>query len=146
MIQLYIGDFMLKHLELYFIIFLFYSFLGWTIEVFLKFIKYNRFVNRGFLIGPYLPIYGFGATFITFLLQKYSDDIIALFVFSMIICTILEYFTSFLMEKIFCARWWDYSNEKFNINGRVCLRNMIAFGILGILMMKYINPIKNMFY
>jgi len=66
---------------------------------------------------------------ITILLQKYSNDPIALFALGMIICAILEYFISYLLEKIFKARWWDYSTKKFNINGRVCLETMIPFGL-----------------
>jgi uncharacterized membrane protein len=121
-------------------LFISYSFLGWCIEVILKFIQYKRFINRGFLIGPWLPIYGWGALLITILLQKYSNDPIALFALGMIICAILEYFTSYLLEKIFKARWWDYSTKKFNINGRVCLETMIPFGLCGLLIIYYTNP------
>jgi uncharacterized membrane protein len=109
-------------------------------EVLGKLIQYKRFINRGFLIGPYCPIYGTGAILITFLLQKYTNDIVILFCMAILICGILEYITSFLMEKIFKARWWDYSNRKFNINGRVCLYTIIPFGILGCLIMYVLNP------
>ena len=132
---------MVETIQFYFLMFIVYAFLGWCVEVFLKFIDYKRFINRGFLIGPYLPIYGFGALFITLLLQKYINDLIVLFAFSTIICSTLEYFTSFIMEKTFCTRWWDYSKRKFNLNGRICLVNMILFGLLGILIIKFINPI-----
>lgn len=109
-------------------------------EVILSFIKSKKFINRGFLIGPYCPIYGCGALLITFLLRKYSDDIVALFCLGMILSALLEYYTSFLLEKIFKARWWDYSTRKYNINGRICLNTMIPFGILGVIMMKIIHP------
>ena len=131
---------MLYNLQSYFLLFILYSFIGWCIEVVVKLYEYKRFINRGFLIGPYLPIYGFGALLITFLLDKYKNDLIVLFIFSILICSILEYFTSFFMEKIFHARWWDYSKKKFNINGRIYLGTMIPFGILGIIMIKFINP------
>ena len=117
-----------------------YSIFGWLLEVFGKFIEKHKFVDRGFLIGPYCPIYGYGALSMTFLLNKYNDDILVLFVMSMFICSLLEYLTSYFMEKIFNARWWDYSNYKININGRVCLTNTIIFGFLGILVIKVINP------
>ena len=137
---------MIEALQSFFITFISYAFIGWLFEVIIIFIEFRKLVNRGFLIGPYLPIYGFGAQFITILLQKYSNDIIVLFVFSMLICSILEYFTSYIMEKVFRARWWDYSDRKFNINGRICLRNMIAFGVLGVIIIKFINPLINNFY
>lgn len=126
--------------QTYFLLFIFYSVLGWIMEVILVGIKSKKFVDRGFLVGPYCPIYGCGALFITILLQNYSDNIFILFVLGMIICALLEYITGFLLEKIFKARWWDYSTKKFNINGRVCLNTMIPFGLLGVVIMKIINP------
>lgn len=131
---------MLYTLELYFLLFLSYAVLGWCMEVVVKFIQYKRFINRGFLIGPYCPIYGWGGILITLLLNKYIEDPLALFVFGIIICSILEYITSLVMEKIFHARWWDYSSKKFNINGRICLSTMIPFGLLGLLIMYILNP------
>ena len=109
-------------------------------EVIGKLIEKRKFVNRGFLIGPYCPIYGHGAILITILLQKYIDDPIALFIMGVVVCSILEYLTSYFMEKIFHARWWDYSRYKFNINGRICLRTMIPFGLLGLFIMYVSNP------
>lgn len=131
---------MFHTIEIYFLLFMTYAFLGWGMEVCCKFIQYKRFINRGFLIGPYCPIYGWGALLITLLLQKYSNDPVALFILGMVICSFLEYFTSYIMEKIFHARWWDYSTKKFNINGRICLDTMIPFGILGVLIVYFINP------
>ena len=109
-------------------------------EVALKLIESRKFVNRGFLIGPYCPIYGYGAILITFLLKKYVEDSLTLFVMAILVCGILEYITSYFMEKIFKARWWDYSKNKFNINGRVCLETIIPFGLLGLLIMYVTNP------
>ena len=126
--------------QIYFLLFISYSILGWLMEVTVKYFQFRRFINRGFLIGPHCPIYGWGAILITLLLKKYIDDPIALFALGMMLCAILEYFASYLLEKTFKARWWDYSNQKFNINGRICLKTMIVFGLLGILMMKIINP------
>lgn len=130
----------MHNVEIYFLLFLSYAFLGWVVEVINEMITTGKTVNRGFLIGPYLPIYGFGGLFITLLLQKYSNDPIVLFLLSIIICSVLEYYTSYFMEKIFNARWWDYTNRKFNINGRICLETMIPFGLLGMLMIYVINP------
>lgn len=104
-------------------------------------IKEKKFIhNRGFLIGPYCPIYGYGAMYMFFFLDKYHDDLIVLFVMSVIGTSLLEYLTSYFMEKIFNARWWDYSNCHFNLEGRICLRNSLAFGVLGVLFTYVINP------
>lgn len=118
-----------------------YSVLGWIMEVTCKSFEAKKFINRGFLIGPYCPIYGWGAIFITILLHRYTDDWIILFFMSMITCGILEYITSYVMEKLFHARWWDYSKRKYNINGRICLETLVPFGVLGLAIMYITNPI-----
>ena len=109
-------------------------------EVGCKLVELKKFINRGFLIGPYCPIYGWGCILIILLLNKYTDDPLVLFIMAIVICSILEYFTSYFMEKLFKARWWDYSRRKFNINGRICLETMIPFGLLGCLIMYFVNP------
>lgn len=129
--------------KIYFLLFIIYSFLGWIIEVIDIYYEQKKLLNRGFLIGPICPIYGVGCLLMIFLLQKYMDEPIALFVLSIVICSILEYMTSLILEKIFKVRWWDYSNKKFNINGRICLETMLPFGIMGTLMCYYINPFFN---
>lgn len=125
----------------YFLLFMIYSCAGWLLEVTCKLIEYKRFINRGFLIGPYCPIYGWGAVAITFLLYRYSYDPLILFFMTIFTCSILEYATSWVMEKIFKARWWDYSKRKFNIDGRVCLGTMIPFGIFGMILTYVTNPL-----
>lgn len=100
----------------------------------------RKLVDRGFLIGPYCPIYGFGALSIILLLKRYMKEYAIFFVMSIVICSLLEYITSYFMEKIFKARWWDYSNKRFNINGRICLTNSIAFGIIATVIMYLLNP------
>ena len=127
-------------IEYLFLIFIVYSFLGWILEVTCKSIENKRFINRGFLIGPWCPIYGWGCILIVFLLARFSNNFFALFCMSIIICSILEYFTSYIMEKVFKARWWDYSRYKYNINGRICLETMVPFGILGSLVVYYLHP------
>ena len=125
----------------YILLFLFYSIIGWLMEVVVSLIIRHRFINRGFLIGPYCPIYGVGGTLITIFLSKYKDDLIVFFIMTMVLCTILEYITSYIMEKIFHARWWDYSDKKFNLNGRVCLQTCLGFGIVGCVIMYFGNPL-----
>ena len=131
---------MITQIETYLSLFYIYSFAGWLMETVGISLREKKLVDRGFLIGPYCPIYGTGVVLITLLLKKYSDDVLATFVMSIIICGILEYLTSYFMEKIFKARWWDYSDRKFNINGRVCLQNLILFGILGTTIVFLVNP------
>ena len=126
----------------YFLLFFIYSVFGYILECAYCTIRNKRIIlNRGFLVGPYVPIYGFGALAITYFLNEYLKDPIVLFIMACFIATLLEYITSVIMEFIFKARWWDYSKEKFNINGRVCLLNTVLFGIGGLVIMYLINPL-----
>lgn len=131
---------MFNSLCFYFLLFLIYSFIGWLMEIVFTYFKDRTLVNRGFLMGPYCPIYGTGCILIIFLLKRYLNDVIALFIMAMVVCSILEYVTSYAMEKLFKARWWDYSDRKFNINGRICLETMVPFGMLGCVLMYVLNP------
>ena len=131
------GDYMFYT---YFLLFIIYSVIGWILEIVFSLFELKKIVNRGFLIGPYCPIYGAGCLLLILLLSDYADNTLVLFALAIIICSILEYVTSWLMEKIFKLRWWDYSNMKFNINGRICLETMIPFGIIGVVVVKYVNP------
>ena len=124
----------------YFLLFMIYSFFGWVMEMIVCSIYDKKVVNRGFLIGPYCPIYGCGCILIISLLFKYRSDPITLVIMAILICGLLEYFTSYIMEKLFKARWWDYSNKRFNINGRICLETLVAFGGLALLLTYIINP------
>lgn len=126
-------------LKVLFLLFIIYSVTGWIIEVIATYPDTKCFVNRGFLIGPYCPIYGNCAIAMILLLHNIKDSIL-LFILSIIICSVGEYVTSYLMEKIFHARWWDYTKNKFNLNGRICLVNSLAFGVLGFLLIKFVNP------
>ncbi len=125
----------------YFLLFFIYSMIGWFAElVGCTCYEKKLVLNRGFLIGPYCPIYGTAAILMIFFLKKYLNDPLALFIMAVIISMILEYVTSYIMEKLFHARWWDYSEKKFNLNGRVCLYNGILFGLLGLFLMYILNP------
>lgn len=124
----------------YFLTFLVYSIIGWCVEVILTLVREKKFVDRGFLLGPYCPIYGYGMLLIIFLLRNYTGEPLVLFVLSMVVCLILEYFTSYFMELLFKARWWDYSNKKYNINGRICLEYGVLFGAGGCLIMYVVHP------
>ncbi|MGI5959648.1 MAG: putative ABC transporter permease [Massiliimalia sp.] len=124
-----------------FLWFLIYSFLGWFYESTLCSITGKKLVNRGFLSGPICPVYGFGALIVIFSLQDIVDEsILSLFLSSAVLTTVLEYLTSWGMEKLFHARWWDYSQRKFNLNGRVCLEGALVFALLSVLLLKGIHP------
>ena len=131
---------MIYNVEIYFMLFIIYSVLGWIMECTLGVIEKHKFVNRGFLIGPYCPIYGVGVVSVSLLLSRFSNNIILLFILSTVICGTLEYFTSYIMEKLFNARWWDYSKRKFNINGRVCLETLLPFGFISSFIICVANP------
>ena len=92
-------------------------------------------------MGPWCPIYGFGAVFISLLLSRHVEDPLAVFGLAILICGILEYSASYMLEKIFHARWWDYSTKKFNLNGRVCADTLLPFGLLGLLLVYAITPV-----
>lgn len=125
----------------YILLFFAYAFIGWCLEVTCKIIEFRRFVNRGFLIGPICPIYGWGVLGILLINHNSGNDVLSVFLKSMMVCSILEYFTSWFMEVFFKARWWDYSRRKFNLNGRICLETMIPFGLLGVFVVYILNPI-----
>lgn len=131
----------LENIEIYIFIFFLYSFAGWFMESVGGILNVKKFINRGFLIGPYCPVYGCGVVLITLLLNKYKSDIGLVFILSILICGTLEYFTSYFMEKLFNARWWDYHNRKFNINGRICLETLLPFGFGGTIILCFLNPI-----
>lgn len=116
------------------------SMLGWLMEVTVKAIQFRRFINRGFLIGPYCPIYGFGVMLMTALLAPMMDSPLSVFIQAMVLCGALEYLTSWAMEKLFHARWWDYSHKRYNLRGRVCADNLLAFGLLGLGMIYGVDP------
>lgn len=109
-------------------------------EVIIVSSKKRKITARGFLIGPWCPIYGFWSLFIILLLKKYYNDPVFLFTMSFLIGTFLEYMTSYIMEKLFHARWWNYSDHKFQINGRVSLTTSLGFGILGLILIYILNP------
>ena len=130
----------MKLVDIY-LLFWFSSILGWIMEEIVCSIGERKIINRGFLIGPYCPIYGVGAVLI--LLLKGITNYYLIFILSLLLCSAIEYLVSFIMELVFKVRWWDYSDEPFNINGRICLKNAIAFGILGVLLIGYILPLFN---
>ena len=126
------------------LLFFLYSFLGWCIEVTLKYFQYHRFINRGFLTGPICPIYGTGAVLITVavqLLTPFEKGYGTTFAISFLLCGAVEYFTSWYLEKRFHARWWDYRQKPMNLHGRIWIGNLVLFGLGGVLIVHLFNPI-----
>ena len=119
--------------------FFIYSVLGWVCEVVYCSVPKKHFVNRGFLFGPYLPIYGFGATFVIVLLEPFYDSWPMVMILSAVITSVLEYITSFLLEKIFKVKLWDYSTYPLNLNGRICALNSTLFALLSLFIIYVIN-------
>lgn len=132
------------------LIFFLFSFIGWLCEViYVGFIFEHRFINRGFLFGPICPIYGVTGVIMLFFPEKLQHSVILLFFSGVIICTAVEYISSFLLEKLFHTTWWDYSNKqiqfgsttiKLNLNGRICLQNSLLFGVMTVIGIKFVFP------
>ena len=126
------------------LIFFAFSIVGWCIEVTLKYFEFGRFINRGFLTGPWLPIYGSGAVLCTVGVQGLApleSGYGTTFVICFVLCGVLEYMTSFVMEKRFHARWWDYSKKPMNLHGRVWIGNLVLFGLGGVLIVHVFDPL-----
>lgn len=125
------------------IFFYIYCFFGWCIESTIVSVEDKRLVNRGFLNGPFLPIYGFGAIIVLFITLPFKKNIIEVYFLGMIGATILEYFTGCLMEAIFKIKYWDYSYYKIQYKGRICLVSSLFWGVLSVLLTYFIHkPIE----
>lgn len=118
-------------LSSYILLFFIFSFIGWAYEVLLYLIKEGRFVNRGTMYGPWLPIYGTGGVAILFLLQKFRKKPLLMFLSSFVLCGIIEYFGGWMLYHFNNARYWDYTDYFLNINGFICLESLLIFGIGG---------------
>ena len=137
----------------YFIYFYLYSFGGWFFESCYCSLRPKKWINRGFLRGPFCPIYGVGALTILICLlpfrsmtdNDYVNELL-IFVVGMIVCDIVEYFTSFVMEKAFNARWWDYSQQPFNLHGRICLTHTLYWGTASCLFLYVLHPLIDVYF
>lgn len=122
------------------LLFFFYCLCGWIWESCYVSVRQGHWVNRGFLHGPLLPIYGSGAIIILLATIPVAEDLRLVWLFGMLAATVLEYVTGAAMERIFKVRYWDYSNQRFNLNGHICLTSSIAWGFFSILMVRFIHP------
>lgn len=123
------------------LMFFVYAFMGWCAEVAFAACKTGKFVNRGFLNGPVCPIYGFGLVAVILALTPLEDRLFLLFIASMAVTTVLELITGWVLEKAFHMKWWDYSGEKFNIGGYVCLEFSILWGFAAMFVLKIVHPL-----
>ena len=121
-------------------IFFVYAFLGWCTEVSYAALVTGKFVNRGFLNGPVCPVYGFGAVIVLAALTPLADNLLLLFLGSMALNSALEWLTGLVLEKLFHQRWWDYSDQPFNLSGYICLRFSIAWGFACLFVVKLLHP------
>lgn len=117
-----------------------YSFIGWVVEVLFVFTTSQKLENRGFLTGPFLPIYGTGAVLLLVLVLPFVKNPFLVFVASVVITSALEFLTHLALDKIFHIKLWDYSNKPFNLHGRICLQNSLLFGVLGLLLIYVLQP------
>ncbi len=122
-------------------IFFVYSFIGWCGEAAMAAVRRHKFVNRGFVSGPLCPVYGAGAAAVAVFLPELHDRLFFLFLGGMIVTTFVEYLTGRLLELIFHRKWWDYSDEKFNLDGYVCLKNSAIWGLCSVLMICFFDPL-----
>ena len=125
----------------FFLLFVSCSFIGWILECLLLLYQEKRLINRGFLTGPMIPLYGVGAVSIVYLLGSFKSSPIMLFFTATILSAVIEYLTSVILEKVFHTRWWDYSNEKYNINGRLNIVTLVAFGFFGLVLIYGYYPL-----
>lgn len=133
--------------SIYYIIswFFVYSFLGWLWETVYVSIKEKKFVNRGFINGPLCTIYGMGAVSIYLILKPFDDNLVVLYIGGVVVATILECITGWLMEKIFHTRWWDYSHKKYNFQGYISLWTSLGWGVFTVVLFKVLQPAVSWF-
>ena len=131
------------HLTQWVLFFFIYSFIGWVWGCCFVSVRKRRWVNRGFMYGPMLPIYGFGALAVLISTIRVRDSIPLIFLFGMVGATLLEYVTGAVMERLFNVKYWDYSNQKFNLNGYICLTSSLGWGLFSVLLVKFVHvPIE----
>ncbi len=122
------------------LLFFIYAFCGWCCEVIFAVLRSGKFVNRGFLNGPVCPIYGFGVVTVILLLTPLQDHLAVLFLGSMLLTTVLEFLTGWVLERVFHLKWWDYSENRFNLKGYVCLEFSIIWGLAATFVMRVVQP------
>lgn len=136
-------NFNILHFDLYNLLFYFlvYSFLGWCVEVLYAYKNQKKFVNRGFLYGPLCPIYGSCIVLLILLFDNFRNNILTLFILATILTSVIEYLTAIFLEKLFDRKWWDYTDDPFNLHGRICLNFSLIWGAASVGVILIIHPI-----
>jgi uncharacterized membrane protein len=139
--------------DYYVLLFFLLAFIGWLWEVVLFYVTAHAFINRGVYRGPYLPIYGVGGLLLYFLfhipgkfISRLRKNPLWVFLLSLFICSVLEYMTSYFLEKMWGIRWWDYSSHFMNLNGRICLLGAVVFGLAGTALICLLMPCYDKVY
>lgn len=122
------------------LLFFIYAFIGWILETCYAMYNFGYFVKRGFLYGPLCPIYGYGAVILIAFMGKYKDNSFKLFIYSMVVFSVFEYVAGYALDALFSAKWWDYTNDFFNLNGRISIFYSFVWGIFAILFVNHIHP------
>lgn len=131
----------MRQLYIYLMFLIIYSFLGYIYEVFYQRIIFKKWVNPGFLHGPYFIVRGLFSLIVIYLLNGYYNDPLVIFVFGCIISSLFEYYTSYLLERVFKCKFWDYSGYKYNVNGRININKNILDGLLAFVIIYCLNPL-----
>lgn len=130
----------------YILLFFFYSFGGWCLESTYCSIGEKKLINRGFLTGPLCPIYGAAAIVLVLLVYPFRETPLVVFVLGIVVCNIVEFSTSIIMEKLFAKRWWDYTYEFCNLNGRISLKHSLHWGVVSVVFVLMIHPaVENLY-
>lgn len=136
----------IPYFDYYTLLFFLLAFIGWLWEVALFYFTDHAFINRGVYRGPYLPIYGVGGLLLCLFLRRLKERPVMVFLISMVICSVLEFFTSYFLEKRWGIRWWDYSGHFLNLQGRICLLGAVTFGLGGTLLICLLLPFYERWY
>lgn len=132
--------------DYYVLLFFALAFIGWLWEVLLFYVTAHAFINRGLYRGPYLPIYGAGGILLCLLFGPLQKKPLRVFLLSLLVCSVLEYLTSYLLELRWGIRWWDYSGHFMNLNGRICLAGAVLFGLAGAALVCFLLPLYEKIY
>ncbi|MFD1319247.1 putative ABC transporter permease [Loigolactobacillus zhaoyuanensis] len=130
-----------QQFSLWVLYFFAYAFVGWLWESAYVSVRKRHWVNSGFLIGPIIPVYGFSMAAVLAVIEPFENNLVVLYLLSALLVTLIEYVTSWLMEQLFHARWWDYSDVPLNINGRVAIPISLFWGVGVVLIVKFIQPL-----
>lgn len=137
---------MLEEISKWILYFFIYSIGGYILEVIWCSLRQKKLVGRGMLFGPWCPIYGFGSILLVATMWPFRDNVVLVYLAAMLICSSIEYFASYLLEKLFKLKLWDYTDsDEYNLNGRICARNSFAFGFGGCVIIYVLQPMVNNF-